>query len=126
MLRARGLRRYRFLHHAFSGLATKSNTTIKEALSSLPMTAVFCTTELERKFSNDRHRTRVAGEHRLWIVEICIPRRQVVQVTTGNGIETSHVVYAKSRAGVTARNVLSMVEDIAELRTQTKLEPLGN
>ena len=90
------------------------------------MTAVFCTAELERKFSNDRHRTRVAGEHRLWIVEVCIPRRQIVQVTTGNGIETSHVVYAKSRAGVAARNVLSMVEDIAELRTQTKFEPLGN
>ena len=83
---------------------------------------------LEGEFGHKSDGTSVAGKYRLRVVEDGIARSQVVQVAGAvrASDERSNVIHSQSLPRIAARNVLRMIQDIGELRTDSKSKSLRN
>ena len=84
--------------------------------------------QLEGKFGHQSDGASVAGKYRLRVIENGIARSEIVQITRAvrSSQERSYVIDSQPPTRIAARNVLGVIQNVGELRTETEFEPLRN
>src|SRR5579862_1489621 len=107
--------------------STSDSNQIKKGPREGPRRVALCEW-LEGELRHKSDGACVAGKYSLRVIEDGIARSQVVQIAGAvrAGEERSNVIHPQSLPRIAAWNVLRVIQDIGELRADTKFESLGD